>query len=74
MSAQVLFHPQLTLVEAARIAGDMGGDLVCRVGRVRIRLAMRHNDAAMVAVEAENYDAALGHLRAAREAMFGGGQ
>lgn len=50
MNAQVLFHPQLKLIDAARIARELGGDLVFRAGRVRIRAAMRHTDRAADAV------------------------
>lgn len=70
--SNILFHPQLKLTEAYRLAREQGGMLVYSMGRVRIREAMRHNDQAAAAIEAENYDAALVHLRAAHEAIFGG--
>lgn len=49
MNAQILFHPQLKLTEAYRLAREQGGMLVCSMGRVRIR----------------DCDAAPVHLRAA---------
>lgn len=72
MSAQVLFHPQLRLIDAARIAHGLGGRLVWSCGRLRIRKALRLTNQAAVAVEAEDYDAVLRNMRAARAAMFGG--
>lgn len=66
MSAQVLFHPQLTLMEAARVANEQGGRLVWRNGRIRLLNAMRRVDLAAEAAEAADYLSALEHLRAAR--------
>ena len=70
--SNILFHPQLKLTEAYRLAREQGGMLVYSMGRVRIREAMRHNDQAAAEIEAGEYDAALVSLRAAHEAIFGG--
>ena len=66
MTAQILFHPQLKAIDAARIAREQGGRLVWRSTRQHIKQAMRHTDQAAVASEAEDYYSALQHLRAAR--------
>lgn len=66
MTAQILFHPQLKAIDAARIAREQGGRLVWRSARQRIKQAMQHTDQAAVAAEAEDYYNALQHLRAAR--------
>lgn len=73
MTAQILFHPSLKVIDAARIAHGLGGRLVWRCGTLRIREALRLTNHAAAAVEVEDYDAALGHLHAARAAIFGGG-
>jgi hypothetical protein len=70
MTAAILFHPQITAAEAKSIATGQGGRAVWSRGR--IRMAMWHSDQADAAIEAENYPAALSHLRAAHEAVFGG--
>lgn len=72
MTAEILFHPSLKVIDAARIAHGLGGSLVWRCGQVRIRAAMRHTDRAADAVEVEDYEAVLRHLHAARAAIFGG--
>lgn len=69
MTAAILFHPQITAAEAKGIAAGQGGRAVWSRGR--IVLAMQHNDQAAAEIEAGDYDAALGSLRAAHEVMFG---
>lgn len=74
MTAAILFHPQLKAIDALRIARGQGKRMVWRTDRNRIKQAMQHNDQAAAAIEAEDYNTALGHLRAAREAAFGNEQ
>lgn len=71
MTAAILFHPQLKAIDALRIAKGQGRRMVWRADRNRIKQAMQHNAQAAAAIEAEDYDAALGHLRAAHETALG---
>lgn len=41
MTAQILFHPQLKAIDAARIAREQGGRLVWRSARQRLKQAMQ---------------------------------
>jgi hypothetical protein len=61
-SAELLFHPELTLVEADSLAKAQGGVLVWRGGRIRLLKAKDHAQAANAAVLVGDYEAALGHI------------
>lgn len=63
--SKILFHPNLNLHEAHRIAAEQGGSLIWSGGRVRLLNAMRLADQAAAAAEAEDYLTALGYWRAA---------
>ena len=60
--AQIIFHPQLKLTEAAELARQQGGSLVWLGGRVRILKARHHADAANKAAAKGDHAAALGHI------------
>lgn len=62
---KALFHPQMTGTDAARIASERGGRLVWRSSRVPIIKSRLHADSAMSAIESGDYEAAIGHIRAA---------
>lgn len=69
--SNLLFHPQITGAEALRIAAGQGGTLVWRQGRVRLVKCLHHAEAANEAAQAGQYEAALGHIAAARRQVEG---
>lgn len=70
--SKILFHPDISVVEAARIANSQGGRLVWKDTKPRYSRAMLHNRRALAAIEAQDYEGALGHIRAARDEVEGG--
>lgn len=69
--SNLLFHPQVTGAEALRIAAGQGGTLVWRQGRVRLVKCRYHAEAANEAALSGQYEAALGHIAAARKQVEG---
>lgn len=68
---ELLFHPNLNLVEAEVIAREQGGRLVWSRGRVRLMEARAHVDAAIEAVMGDQYEAALDDIDAAQRQVEG---
>ena len=69
--SNILFHPNIPVVQAVKIAHSQGGRLVWTDLRPRYSRAMQHNRLALAAIEAQDYEAALGHIRAARAEIEG---
>lgn len=65
--SKILFHPDIPMIEAARIAHSQGGRLVWREERMRhLGRAMQHNKRALAEIWSDNYEGALVEIRAAR--------
>jgi hypothetical protein len=62
----IMFHPDLPVIDAARIARDQGGWLAWHGKRIRLFKAKDHTGAAIEAVMKGDCEAALVHIGAAR--------
>lgn len=65
MTAQILFHPNITAGEAVRIAREHGGRMMWLNARLCIIRAQILADAADAAVRRGHYETALQKIRAA---------
>ena len=68
---ELLFHPNLNLMEAEVIAREQGGRLVWSRGRVRFIKAQMHADSALAAELNEDHQSALEHIGAAQRQIAG---